>query len=183
MWPFEDRVPQPSEECVKRGSKLWFLVESPSGSHTGTVQDQEGVVHWRYHSRKTRYSSSLSNPFRKPDFVFRSSDDSTEIVIRRYSFMPSVFHVLKMDRLIGNVRLAGIFRNRYSFSIDGSDWKFRMPLYTITFYGSSSAGAHVWARLGRSKREWGVLIGPGVEAQAALLGVLAFIHNEWWRYG
>jgi hypothetical protein len=57
-----------------------------------------------------------------------------------------------------------------------------MPLFTIRFYGFSSAGPEIWVRVGRSKMEWNILIKAGVEEQP-LVAALAFIHTEWWNYG
>jgi len=84
---------------------------------------------------------------------------------------------------VGAVRMRSIFRNQYSITVDGlNEWTFRMPLYTVRFYGESNAGAEMWVVLGPSKTEWCILIKRGV-TEKPLVAALAFIHTEWWNYG
>jgi len=75
------------------------------------------------------------------------------------------------------------FRNKYSIEIDGAgSWMFRMPLFTISFYGVSTARAEIWVGVGPPKKQWNILLRPGVK-EWPLAAALAFIHNEWWNYG
>ena len=71
-----------------------------------------------------------------------------------------------------------MLRNKYSISIDDvKTWTFRMPLFTIFFFGESKEGAEIWVRVGPSERQWIILIKPGV-VQRPLGAALAFVHNE-----
>jgi len=77
--------------------------------------------------------------------------------------------------------MRSMFRNKYSVSIAGvNSWTFRMRLFTIRFYGVSSAGAEIWVVVGPSKMEWNILIKAGVK-ERPLVAALAFIHTEWWN--
>jgi hypothetical protein len=79
--------------------------------------------------------------------------------------------------------MISVFRNKYSISIHGvTSWAFHMPLFTVLFYGESSAGDEFWVSVGPSEREWNILIKPGANT-AGLLASLAFIHNERYFYG
>ena len=83
--------------------------------------------------------------------------------------------------MIGTIRMLSIFRTEYSISIGVNSWKFRMPLFTILFFGESGVGCEIWVRVGPSEKEWSVLMKPGI-AQQCLVAALAFIHNERYFY-
>lgn len=79
--------------------------------------------------------------------------------------------------------MLSIFRNKYAVDIDGVDsWTFRMPLFTIRFFGDSREGVGIWVAVWPSMMQWNILIKAGVE-EWPLLAALAFIHTEWWNYG
>ena len=123
-----------------------------------------------------------ANPFRKPDFVMTDAEGREEFLVRRRSFIPARFRILEHGRVIGEVRMLTVFRIRYSIEIDGSPpWIFRMPLYTVNFYGTSPSGPGIWVSVGPSKMDWRILLKPGLH-EGALIAALAFIHNEWWNY-
>jgi len=56
-----------------------------------------------------------------------------------------------------------------------------MPLFTIFFHGESDNRTSIWVAVGPSKKEWSILIRPGVNDRH-LVPALAFIHNESWHY-
>jgi len=114
----------------------------------------------------------------RPDFLVTELAAKIEIIIRRASLIPSVFNILEGGRTVGEIRMLSVLRNKYSILIDDSkSWTFRMPLFTIFFFGESEKGADIWVRLGPSERHWNILIRPGV-VQRPLVAALAFIHNE-----
>jgi hypothetical protein len=39
---------------------------------------------------------------------------------------------------------------------------FRMPLFTIFFFGESKEGSEIGVRVGPSERQWNILIKPGL---------------------
>ena len=171
----------PNEEDVARGTKLFCQIDRDR-CRSGTLQNEQAIVRWRYAFHKNANDRSWKNPFKKPDFVIADSDAKNEVVIRRASFIPPVFDIRLAERMIGKIRLRSPFRNRYSIEIDGvGAWMFRMPLFTIAFYGVSGACADIWVRVGPSQREWSVLLRTGVN-EWPLVAALAFIHNERWHY-
>jgi hypothetical protein len=146
------------------------------------VLDEKGSIRWRYGVRNDAFGRRPGNPFNKPDFVIANSDTKDEVIIRRASFIPPVFNIMEADRVIGRVRMRSMFRNKYDIDIDGvNTWTFRMPLFTVRFFGDSSAGVEIWVAVGPSKIEWNILI-KGSAKEWPLLAVLAFIHTEWWNY-
>jgi hypothetical protein len=146
------------------------------------VRDEQGTVRWRYGIRANSSNWGLGNPLKKPDFILSEPDEQDLTIIRRVSFVPSVFQILESGEPIGTVRMLSLLRNQYSISIDGVDtWTFRMPLYTIFFFGESRAGCEIWVRVGPSQKEWNILIKTGV-TRRPLVAALAFIHNERYFY-
>lgn len=178
------RAIAPNEESIAHGAKFTCAVDR--GGHSGAIwefRDEQDTIRWRYGIRRNVTGRTARNPFNKADFVVTGRDNDQEVIIRRASFIPPAFNVIESGKVIGSIRMRSIFRNKYSVFIDGvNSWTFRMPLYTIRFYGESNDGAEVWVVLGPSKMVWHVLIKPGVKVWP-LLAALAFIHNEWWNYG
>ena len=176
------RAIAPDEACVASGTKFRCQIDRGAGRHNGVVQDEQGNIRWRYGIRNNASGRSPGNPFNKPDFVVAEPDGKEEVVIRRATFIPSVFNILEARTIIGRIRMRSMFRNKYAIDIDGINaWTFRMPLFTVRFRGDSSAGTEIWVVVGPSKMEWNILLKAGVK-ESPLVGALAFIHNEWWNY-
>lgn len=90
---------------------------------------------------------------------------------------------MEAGRIIGRVKMCSVFRNKYAIDIDPvNSWTFRMPLFTIRFFGDSRSGPEIWVAVGPSKMEWRVLIKRDT-SEWPLLAALAFIHVEAWNYG
>jgi hypothetical protein len=103
-------------------------------------------------------------------------------VVRRTSFVPSVFQIRDGDKVAGRIRMVSPIRNKYVIEIDGvNSWIFRMPLFTVRFRADSAVGTDIWVVVGPSKMEWNILVRPGI-SDRPLLAALSFIHNEWWNY-
>jgi hypothetical protein len=179
MWRrFKRTAVAPDKDCIEHGEKLFCLIHRGASSRDGEVRDEQGTVRWRFGIRANPSNWGLGNPLKKPDFVLSEPDQKNETIIRRASFVPSVFKILEAGELIGTVRMQSVFLNQYSISIVGVDtWTFRMPLYTIFFFGESRAGCEIWVRVGPSEKEWNLLIKAGV-TRRPLVAALAFIHNE-----
>ncbi len=85
--------------------------------------------------------------------------------------------------VIGSIKMRSLFRNKYVIEIDQVNaWTFRMPLYTISFFGESDTGPEIWVVLGPSKMEWKILV-KRETSEWPLLAALSFIHVEAWNYG
>jgi hypothetical protein len=171
------------KECIAHGHKFLCKIDQGTDGHSGAVLNEHGAIRWRYGTRKNPSVRSLGNPFSKPDFVIADSDGRDEVVIRRASFVPPVFDIMETGGIIGRVRMCSLFRNKYAIDIDQVDsWTFRMPLFSIRFFGDSSTGRDIWVAAGHSKMEWLVLVKRGT-SEWPLLATVAFIHVEAWNYG
>jgi hypothetical protein len=167
----------PDEQCIAQGTKLLCRIHTGASGHAGEVSDEQGNIRWRYATRKNSSGRSLRNPLKKPDFVL-VGPDSDENIIRRTSFAPSIFTIIEASRTIGTIEMLSLFLNRYAIRIDGQNpWIFRMPLFTILFFGESTDGVAFWVRVGPSERHWNILLQPGI-AEWPLVAALAFIHSE-----
>jgi len=143
----------------------------------------QGVSQWRYAFRKNASGRLPRNLFNKPDFVVAEPDAKDELIIRRASFIPPVFNIIEAGRIIGAVKMRSFSRNQYSISVGGTNlWIFRMPLFTIRFYGESSGVPEIWIVVGPSETEGIILMKEGAK-ERPLVAALAFIHNERWHYG
>jgi hypothetical protein len=173
----------PDEHCLANGAKYFCQIDRDGRSRTGRISDEQGTLQWTYRFRRNPLGLSWSNPFNKPEFVVENADSQVELIVRRATFTPPVFHIIREDRIVGRVRMTSVFRNRYAIEIDEEDtWVFHMPLYRIHFHGYSDKATDLWVGEGPSRMEWSILFRPGAN-HSRLTPVLAFIHNERWRYG
>jgi hypothetical protein len=173
----------PDEQCIAHGHKFLCQIDRGTNGHSGNVMDENGVVRWRYGTQKKLAGYRFANPFNKPDFVIAPPDGSDEVVIRRLSFFPPVFSIVRSGKVIGSIKMRSLFRNKYVIEIDQVNaWTFRMPLYTISFFGESDTGPEIWVVLGPSKMEWKILV-KRETSEWPLLAALSFIHVEAWNYG
>jgi hypothetical protein len=178
----QSRAVVPDDDCIANGTKLICQIHRGPVRRNGEVKDEQGSLRWSYATRANPSGGVLGNPLNKPDFVFAELDEKDETIIRRVSLIPSTFDIVESGAVIGTIRMRSIFRNEYSISIEGvNSWTFRMPLFTVLFFGESGAGFEIWVRVGPSEREWNLLIKPGV-AQRSLVAALAFLHNERYFY-
>ncbi|MCX7388411.1 MAG: hypothetical protein NTX48_17235 [Planctomycetales bacterium] len=98
------------------------------------------------------------------------------------SFVPSVFQILDQDNSIGQIALRSILGIKYRILLDGhASSTFRLPLFTVRFWGDTDMGPSIWVVVGPSKMQWSVLLEPGT-MDRELVASLAFIHNQWWNY-
>ena len=172
----------PPPDAVANGTKLVSRIAKGAPTRVGTVSDENGKIRWHYAPHRTCESWSSGNPLRKPDFVLFEDGRIEALRIRRISLFPSLFNVLERGKIIGTVLLSSILRNKYTIKIQGmNSWTFHMPLFTVYFFGKSSAGAEFWVAIAPSKMQWNILLKPGLP-QLPLAAILAFIHNERYFY-
>jgi len=176
------RAPAPDEECIEKGAKYFHQLGRGRARNTAELWDENGV-RWRNRVRRQHSNWGWSNPFNKAEFLFGGPEGDVQLVIRRASFLPPVFEIIKADTVIGRIWMISPLRNRYRIEIRGvNEWTFVMPLFTICFYGRSGAGTDIWVEMGPSEGAWSILIRPGVD-RVELAAALAFIHRERWLYG
>jgi hypothetical protein len=182
MFQKRPNVFPPPPDIIASGIKLVSRIAAGTARRVGAVSDENGFIRWRYGPHRARDSWTPGNPLRKPDFVFFERDERDALKIRRVSMFPSVFNLLEEGKLIGNVRMSSVLRNRYSIELDGSkSWTFHMPLYTIYFSGESTTGTDVWVAIGPRENQWNILLAPGLP-ERPFAAILAFIHNERYFY-
>jgi hypothetical protein len=173
----------PDEDACDRGAKYSCQIARRGDGHSGVVFDEHGDVRWRYGVRKNKSGRSWGNPFNKKDFVVTNPQTREEVILRRVSFASSRFRIIDAQGERGAVRKASILRNKYTIEVSGRrPWTFKMPLFTIRFWGETDESSEFWVMLGSSKMEWNILVKPGVDDQP-LVAALSFIHVEWWNYG
>jgi hypothetical protein len=173
----------PDEDCIQHGARFGCQIARGADGHSGTILDEHGAVRWRYGMRRNPRGRSLGNPLNKPDFVVTDAAAGNEVVIRRTSFCPSRFSIADDQGVRGTLRMASVLRNKYTIQVGGDPLRtFRMPLFTVRFWGGTEAAPEFWVIVGHSKMEWSILLRPGLESQP-LLATLSFIHTEWWNYG
>ena|SRR5690349_560543 len=177
MWS-RRRVTAPDEQSITEGAKFVLQIGPGKSTRTGTVRDEQGNVRLQYRTRLSPSPWRLANPLRKPELVIASPEGINEVVIRRVSFVPSVFELVQKGENTGRIKRIGVLRNHYAISLnDKGVWEFYMPLFTVVFHGESVAGTDMWVRVGPTEREWGVLLKPGIDPHP-LIAALAFIHCE-----
>lgn len=173
----------PTPDDVERGVQSCFQISTASDS-SGWIRTQPEATdfRWQFGTEPKRSAWSPLNLLRKPDFVVRDQEMREVLRIRRLSRIPSRFEVIQAGELVGTIRLRSLLRNRYTLDFrEGSTWTFRMPLFSIQFYGMSTTGSRVWVIVGPGKRQWNLLMDPESD-DIRLLACLAFIHREWWCY-
>jgi hypothetical protein len=175
-------VSAPDQECLANGAKFVSQIRQDAERHLGEIWDEKPSRRWTYRTLKRRPRPTLQNPFNKPDFLIGRPETNEEVIIGRRSFFPPMFDVMRAGEVIGNIRMRSILRNKYSISIDGELWTFRILLFSVRCYGASDKDGKIWVAVGPSKRTWNILLKPGVR-EWPLLAALAFIHDEWWNYG
>lgn len=182
MYPFTRSISAPDEDTVANGGKYCFVLDVENRSSTGKIWNDQGDLVWHYAPRRNAVGYSLGNPFYKPDFVVFDNNERQTVAIRRSSFIPSRFYVLTDDFAVGQIAMTSPFLNRYRIKIDGlPTCVFRMPLFTVHFYGQLNNDTKVWVVVGPSKMQWRVLTESALD-DVRLLAALAFIHNQWFNY-
>jgi len=172
----------PNEACIAGGAKFTCQINRRDSHHAGVVRDEHGEVRWRYCLRKNDLGRGWKNPFKTKDFVVANPRTGEELIFRRGSFFPSRFTILDARDEIGVVCLTSLLRNKYTINVKGRQpWTFRMPLFTVRFWGGTDQSPEFWVIVGPSKMEWNILIKPALEDQP-LVASLSFIHHQWWNY-
>lgn len=114
--------------------------------------------------------------------MIRDASGSEALTLSRVSYLSPVHRISSGGRPLGSVRLTSPLRNKYAIGICGESWTFRMPTFTVALFGETRHRTDLWILAGPSKMEWNVLVRPGVPPWP-LVGVVAYIHNPWWRFG
>jgi len=173
----------PDEVTVQNGAKYCLVIDFEDRSRTGKIWNEHGEVEWSYGPLRNPLQYSSRNPFNKPDFVVFDANGNPTVTIRRVSFVPSRFHILDRENVIGQIAMRSVLLNKYKIEIAGiATCAFRMPLFTRYFHGHFNDGTGIWAVVGPGTMQWRVLLRSELN-DVRLLSSLAFIHNQWFRFG
>jgi hypothetical protein len=175
-------ISPPDESCIAHGDKFTCVIDRDRLNRTGTIFDENGRPCWHYGPRTNPEGRSWGNPLNKPDFVFTNTEQNAELTIRRRSFVPSVFHILDGTQETGQIELQSVVGIKYRILLgDHASFTFRLPLFTVSFWGDTDGAPNIWIMVGPSKMQWNILLKPGTNNRELVVS-LAFIHNQWWNY-
>jgi hypothetical protein len=181
MSPERDQQTRPDAGDIERGIQYCFQIGRETDS-PGVILCKPNVIRWQYETRPRRSPYSLMNLLKKPDFVITNPGGQEVLQVRRVKRLPPSFEMIEHNQVVAKIAMRSILRNKYRLEFKaGPIWTFCMPLFTVFFWGESTAGTKVWVRVGPSKKQWNLLAEPGVDSVHLLSG-LAFIHREWWCY-
>src|SRR5687768_6716531 len=141
----------------------WIFAEAEPGTAT---------VRWHCRTEPCRSNFSPLSLIRKPDFVLLDHEEREVLRIRRNTRFPPRFNIIHIGEVVGTIGLRSILQNKYAINLKaGPKWIFRMPLFTLHFYGVSSSNARVWVVVGPSKMEWTLLTEAGANDVRLLAGL------------
>lgn len=149
----------------------------------GEIFASNGERLWRVETQhfggRPRYPYGL---FRLPDFVVYGNDDKEALRVRlERKWALAQFVMLENGSPVCTIRLRSLLRNKYTLAfVNGQNWVFRMPLFTVIFGGRSDSGNEIRVSLW-SHNIWYAFIDPSVD-NAQLVAALAFIHRERLRF-
>jgi hypothetical protein len=117
------KVVTPDKECLAQGAKYICQIERGDKDRNGVVRDEQGVIRWRYGTRENWPPGRwVENPFRKLDFVISAEGEpKDELVIRRISFVPSMFKIMEAGNTVGRIRMCSFLRIQYAIEIQGAE--------------------------------------------------------------
>ncbi len=120
---------------------------------------------------------------RLPEFVVCDPDGKEVVRIRRTRRFPrSIFEMRDGKELRATiVRRHPLFSSYDIRLAGGPDWRFKLPLFTIDFFGESSIGGRLLARQD-SHNQWFMVVDTNHDSPY-LIHALAFIHRERIRVG
>ena len=126
------------------------LYGSGINSRSGFIQHDSGNITWRF------------NPMcfpRKGDVLVYDPDDQEVLRIHRPNRFHARFQMMEAGQITGVIRMRSLLRNKYTLELkDGTTWTFWMPLFTIFFYGESTAGGRIWIQMGPGTKRHGIFL-------------------------
>ncbi len=120
---------------------------------------------------------------RLPEFVVYDLDGKEVVRIRRTRRFPrSIFEMRDGKELRATIVRRHLLFSNYDIHLAGGpDWRFKLPLFTIDFFGESSIGGRLLARLD-THNQWFTVVDTNHDSPY-LIHALAFIHRERMRVG
>jgi len=120
---------------------------------------------------------------RLPEFIVCDPDGKEVVRIRRTRRFPrATFEVRDGKTLRATiVRRHPLFSSYDICLTGGPDWRFKLPMFTVDFFGESSRGGRLLAWL-HTHRQWYMVVATNHNSPY-LIHALAFIHRERLRVG
>ncbi len=120
---------------------------------------------------------------RLPEFVVCDPDGKEVVRIRRTRRFPrAIFEMRDGKELRATIVRRHLLFSSYDIRLAGSpDWRFKLPLFTIDFFGESSIGGRLRALLD-THNQWFMVVDTNHDSPY-LIHALAFIHRERLRVG
>ena len=120
---------------------------------------------------------------RLPEFVVCDPDGKEVVRIRRTRRFPRATFEMRDGK---ELRATIVRRHPLFSSYDirlagGPDWRFKLPLFTIDFFGESSIGGKLLARAD-THNQWFMVVDTNHDS-SYLIHALLFIHRERMRVG
>ncbi len=143
---------------------------------------EEGRVVFRFRS-EPQPKILMYGLVRLPEFVVYDPDGKEVVRIRRTRRFPrSIFEMRHGKELRATiVRRHPLFSSYDIRLAGGPDWRFKLPLYTIDFFGESSIGGRLLARAD-THNQWFMVVDTNHDSPY-LIHALLFIHRERMRVG
>ena len=175
------RPEPPTKEIFARATEVHSCLENTI-DYSGKILDQEGNILWQFETHPRRSPHSWANLRDRPSFIVSDADGSEKLRVSRGPRRRE-YIIQQEGTPIGTIRLLSWLRNDYSIHFhEGRSWQFRMPLFSVHFYGVASDGERIWTFVGpRTKTIWNTLFPEGVY-DLPLAASLSFIHRQWWCY-
>lgn len=120
---------------------------------------------------------------RLPEFVVYDPDGKEVVRIRRTCRFPrAIFEMRDGKELRATIVRRHLLFSNYDIHLAGGpDWRFKLPLFTINYFGESSIGGRLLA-LRDTHNQWFILVDTNHDSPY-LIHALAFIHSERLRVG
>jgi len=150
MWRNRSRAIGPDDDCIENGTKLLCEIYAGYSRRGGEMRDEVDNVRWQYRRNNAAVRWRLRHPLKRPDFFVTELNTKDEVIIRRASYIPSVFYIIEGGRTVGTIRMLRILRNKYSISIDG------VKTWTVTCRCSPFLLRKVKGRDGNLGSHWSV---------------------------
>ncbi len=143
---------------------------------------EEGRVEFRFRNQP-QPKRLMYGLVRLPEFVVYDPDGKEIVRIRRTRRFPRATFEMRDGK---ELRATIVRRHPLFSSYDirlagGPDWRFKLPLFAIDYFGESSIGGRLLARLD-THYQWFMVVDTSHDSPN-LIHALAFIHRERIRVG
>ena len=141
----------------------------------GEIYSQENKVVWRFKMTGLKQHPAEAGMVRPPIFVLCDADGKELAAISREKRLPLArFAVTQNGSQCCTIWQRSIWFTKYEFELNNkSNWKLYMPMFSVSGKVVSESGAVIRIQA-RTRREWYVRFGLGVESPL-MIAALAFV--------